>query len=361
MSTMMTMTKYETVYYDPSNEAALGGVKRLAAATKTRVKTAKTWARGQLAYSLHKPARKRFPTRPYRTEGIDDLWQIDLMEMIPFARINKGYRYIMTCIDVFSRYAYATPLKSKGGEEVAKALQKLLGKTAPPPPKNIQTDRGKEFYNQHVQRVFKKYKINHYTVNSQFKAAIVERFNRTLREKLNRWFTFKGSKVWHSVLPQLLQTYNNSKHRGIFNWKPAQVTKKNEHELWELKNQVDKGQYHKPLIPLLNYVRISKVTMQDKFIKNFDQNWSDEVFRVVAIDTNQQPVMYMLEDMNHTVIDGKFYEEELQDIGEKPPSIYRIEKILRKRGREYLVKWHGFDSTHNSWIPASSINRPDMK
>ena len=355
-----TMSKYEIVYYDPTNEAALGGLKKLAAATDSNVKATKTWARGQLAYSLHKPARKRFPTRAYRTEGIDDLWQIDLMEMIPFANINKGYRYIMTCIDVFSRYAYVMPLRSKGDEEVAKAMQKVLA-NAKPPPNNIQTDRGKEFYNQHVQRVFKKYNVNHYTVNSQFKAPIVERFNRTLREKLNRWFTHKGSKVWYNVLPQILQAYNNSKHSGIFKWRPSEVTRKNEHKLWQLKQEEQQQKYRKPTIPLLNYVRISKVG--DKFIKNFDQNWSDEVFRVVGIDQNQQPVMYILEDLKHNIIEGKFYEEELQDIGKALPTIYRIEKVIRARGKgkdkEYLVKWHGFDSTHNMWIPATSINRPN--
>ena len=98
--------------------------------------------------------------------------------MIPYAKINKGYKYILVCIDIFSRYARAQPCKTKSGDEVSSAMLKMLKSNQP---RRIQTDRGKEFYNSHVRtRVLDKFGIHLYTVNSQFKAAIVERFNRTL-------------------------------------------------------------------------------------------------------------------------------------------------------------------------------------
>ena len=111
---------------------------------------------------------------------------------------------------------------------------------------------------------------------------------------------------------------------------------------------------------LLDYVRISQISVEHHFNKNFDQNWSDEVFRIVGIDTKEKPTMYVIEDLEHNVIEGKFYKAELQSIGKEKPEIYRIEKIVRTRGtganKQYLVKWHGYSSEHNSWVHASSIN-----
>jgi hypothetical protein len=287
---------------------------------------------------------------------------MDLMEMIPYSRVNKGYKYILTCIDVFSRFAHAQPTKTKSGLEVKQAIDKMIEDYAAAAviPRHVQTDLGKEFYNSHVQGYFKKCKINHYTVNSQFKAALVERFNRTLREKLTRYFTYTGKKVWYKVLPSLIDTYNKTKHRGIFNMRPIDITPATEMSLWKLQQNEGKTKSSKSaIIHLQNYVRISKL-VNSPFKKNFDQNWSDEVFRVIRIDTTMSPTMYVLEDMDKNVIVGKFYKDELQDIGKSPPEVFRIEKILRSKGvgkyKQHLVKWVGYDNSHNSWISASTLN-----
>jgi len=289
--------------------------------------------------------------------------QMDLMEMIPYARINQGYKYILVSIDIFNRCVKAYPLKTKTGIEVAKVVEKIIKKHQPIP-RYIQTDLGKEFYNTHVQAVMKKYKIKHYTVNSQFKAAIVERFNRTLREKLNRWFTSQGHKVWYKVLPTLIETYNQSKHRGIFHMRPIDITSGSEAEmkLWEMQQSQQPKSLSKPTISLLNYVRISRIA-NSPFNKNFDQNWSEEVFRIIGVDEKSSPIMYIIEDLEHNVITGKFYKQELQDIGNEPPTSFRIESILRTKGKgkhkQHLVKWHGYNQSFNSWVPASNIIKPN--
>ena len=88
----MSASAFEKIYYDPKNVGALGGVKRLVRELKkpTEIVKVKKWLPTQLAYSLHKPMKKKFPTRPYRTSGLNDLWQMDLIEMIPYAKINGG-------------------------------------------------------------------------------------------------------------------------------------------------------------------------------------------------------------------------------------------------------------------------------
>lgn len=340
-----TENRISKIYYDMNNPAAYGGVKKLQ--DVVQLKKTKEWLATQPPYSLHKPIRKRYPTRKYYAFGLNHLWQMDLMEMIPYSSINKGYKYILTCVDVFSRFARAEPIKTKSGADVAKAIEKMIESNIPI---HIQTDQGKEFYNTIVQNLLKKHKINHYSVFSQFKAAICERFNRTLREKLSRYFTKVGHKIWYEILPTIIVTYNKTANRGIFGLKPVEITKKNASDVWW-------NQEPEPSIPLVkyklgNYVRISRI--KGPFIKNFDQNWSEEVFQIVGIDKSKSPVMYMLEDLKHNVINGRFYTQELQVIGDRPPEVYRVEKIIKTKGRgehkQFLVKWHGYSKDYNSWI-----------
>ena len=114
----------------------------------------------KLVKELHAPARRNFSRRR--------------VEMRPYARFNKGYNYILTVIDVLSKYAWALPLKSKNGSDVAAALSKIFREDERYP-RNLQTDQGKEFYNTTVQKkIVKRYNINHYLTYSVMKASVVE-------------------------------------------------------------------------------------------------------------------------------------------------------------------------------------------
>ena len=211
------------MWFDPQSPMGYSGVEKLSRASGRTKKETQAWLSNQLAYSLNKPMRRRFQTRSYKTSGPNDLWQADLMEMIPFASINGGNKYILTCIDVFSRFARAIPIKSKSANDVSAALTHMLKDEKP---RHLQTDQGLEFYNANVKALLRKKKINHYSVFSQYKAALVERFNRTLREKLARHFVAQGNKKWVSVLPSLIDSYNKSKHRGI-GMRPIDVNNRN--------------------------------------------------------------------------------------------------------------------------------------
>ena len=143
--------------------------------------------RRQLVEELHAPARKNFPRRRVVIKGFDDLWQADIVEMRPYSRLNRGNNYILTVIDTLSKFAWAAPLKSKSGRETADVIAKIIQKSGRCP-RNLQTDMGKEFYNVDVQKVLKKHDINHYSTYSVMKASIVERWNRTLKEKMWKMF-----------------------------------------------------------------------------------------------------------------------------------------------------------------------------
>ena len=142
--------------------------------------------------------------------------------MRPYARFNKGHNYILTVIDVLTKYAWAVPLKTKGGAEVARAIATILladGRR----PTNLHTDRGKEFYNVEMTRLTKKHGINHYSTYSVMKASVVERFNRTLKNAMWKMFLLNGNYKWIDALSRLIAEYNARKHRTI-GMRPVDVT-----------------------------------------------------------------------------------------------------------------------------------------
>src|SRR5271167_1069574 len=114
------------IYYDPDNPASYGGANALARASGVPLKDVQQWLKGQSTYSLHKPARRRFMTRRYRTSGMNHLWQCDLSDLQAFVDKNDGYRYILCVIDVFSRKAWANSIKSKRAPDVQEAFQDIF-------------------------------------------------------------------------------------------------------------------------------------------------------------------------------------------------------------------------------------------
>lgn len=304
-------------------------------------------SRKQIVDELHKSARKNFPRRRVIVKGINDLLQADLVEMIPYASVNKNYKYLLTVINVFSKYAWAIPLKTKTATEVTGAMNSILEKLKTPPT-NIQTDDGKEFFNNQFKQLMKKYGINHYSTYSGLKASIVERFNRTLKNNMWKQFSMQGSYKFLNILQQLVDKYNNAKHRTI-KIKPNQVNEKNERKLLNtVYNRIK--MFKKGKFKVGDHVRISK--NRKTFEKGYTPNWTTEIFSIRKVQLTN-PVTYLLEDYRKQPIKGGFYEFELQRV--KYSETYLVEKVLKRRGDTLFVKWLGFGNEHNSWI-----NKKDM-
>ena len=170
-------------YHDPRAPGSLGGVQRFARAHQIPLKQAQRVLERDLAYMLHKPRRRRFPTVPVIVGGLDDQWVADLVEVQPLAKYNRGIRYLLTVLDVLSKYAWVQPLKAKTGVALVHAFEKIL-KQGRRQPNRLQTDRGKEFYNQTFQRWLEEQGIQHFSTEGDAKASVVERFNHTLKERL---------------------------------------------------------------------------------------------------------------------------------------------------------------------------------
>lgn len=298
---------------------------------------------------LHRPARKNFKRRRVVLRGLNDLLQADLVEMLPYAKMNRGYRYILVVINTFSKYVWAIPVKRKTGGDVTSAMRTVLT-SLKVSPNNLQTDMGKEFYNKEFQNLMKEYNINHYSSYSSLKSSIVERCNRTLKSMMWKQFSLQGSYKWLDLLPKLVKQYNLKRHKTI-GLAPIQVNQRNAKRLLQtVYSHTKTVDPKKPKFRVGQKVRISKY--RAAFSKGYTPNWSNEIFKIVKVRITN-PTTYIIEDDKGQKIQGGFYEYELQKT--KHDDVYLVEKVLRKKGNEVFVKWLGLDKEHNSWIPKKNI------
>lgn len=323
----------EMIYYNLNHPLAYtGNLKRLEKETTVT----KKWLESQPAYTLHKVVKRKFATRSYRVGGIDHQWQADLVDMQSLKKYNEGFAHILTAIDIFTRQAFAEPIKSK--RDVKQALEKIFKHRKP---MLLQTDQGTEFENKDIREFYKKYKIRQFSVKSPYKAAIVERFHRTLRGRMYRYFTKNGTQKWIDVLEKLVAAYNATPHKSLKNKAPNSITEKNEMEIWLSRNS-DEKMRKIPTFAIDDVVRLAKV--KKTFNRGYTPNWTEELFKIHAIDANREPIMYSVKDMENEIIEGKFYKQELQ----KVDNVVRIEKVLKTKGERLYVKWVGHDKP--SWI-----------
>ena len=206
------------IYYDPNNPASFGGVEKLYnQALLDNMKISKLgikkWLQSQDAYTLHKKLNRKL--QKYRRVWVhhaDEQWQADLIDMKSTSTKNKNYKWILSVIDCFSKFAWAIPLKNKSGPEVAEALKKIFNSRKP---EKLQTDEGLEFRNKYFYELMKENNIKYFNSYSYLKSQIVERFIRTIEDKMYKYFTASQSEVWVNVLDKLVSSYNNSKHSTI--------------------------------------------------------------------------------------------------------------------------------------------------
>jgi hypothetical protein len=184
-----------SVYYDPKRPGGFGGAERLYEDVKKEGRFAlsrkeiREWLMKQDAYTLHKPMRRHFKRNRVIVGGIDQQSQMDLADMQSMQKFNDGYRYLLVCIDVFSKYAWVVPLKNKTGPTLVEAFKVIL--TSGRKPEKIMSDQGTEFLNRHFRALMKEESIELYNTYNETKASIVERLIRTLKTKMWRYFTAK--------------------------------------------------------------------------------------------------------------------------------------------------------------------------
>ena len=316
--------------------------------TKQKLGLGNNFTMEDLSQELNKPTINKFPRQKVIVNHINEIHSTDLVDMSQYSKMNKGYRYIFTNIDVFSKIAYAFPLKSKKIGDIKPCFEKIFEKNKP---KYIWSDKEPAFFSKEMQQFFKDNNVKIYHTNSHLKAVVIERFNRSLRELMMKEFVKNNNTVWYNILPKLIKIYNNRYHSTI-KMKPIEVNKSNEKYIKENIYTYNKTSKN-PKFKINDLVRIS-LKRRDVFDKpSSNIKWSEELFKIHSIKKSNV-ITYKIKDLNDEIIEGIFYERELQK-SKNISGVYVIEKIIQKNRNKYLVKWRGYSDDFNSWVDKDDI------
>ena len=203
----------------------------------------------------------------------DNIWGADLADMLLISRYNKGIRLLLCVVDSFSKYAWVVPLKVKKGVSIVAVFQSILKQSARKPNK-IWIDKGCEFYNASFKKWLQDSDIVMYSTHNEVKFVVAERFIRTLKNKNYKYMTSISKNVYIDKLDDIVNEYNNKKHRTI-KMKPIDV-KDNTYITFD-KEVNDQG----PKFKVDDHVRISKC--KNIFAKGYTPNWSEEVFAIKKV------------------------------------------------------------------------------
>ena len=217
-----------------------------------------------------KGPKKYYDTNKTDVYYIDDTWSVDILDLKDYGlENNRGYRYVLVVIDNFSKYGWTVPLKNKNAQTIKDSFENILI-SSKRKPNLIESDRGKEFYNNIFQDFLNKNNIKLYSGNSSYGAVFAERFNRTIRDLLKKTVFEQGDAKWIDVLPTITKQYNNRTHSST-KLTPIQASlKKNEGNVY--KNLLDKPKKLKPKFEIGNLVRTAD--LEKTFSKGDTTNWS---------------------------------------------------------------------------------------
>ena len=252
---------------------------------------------------------------------IDSQWKADLVDLQSLSQWNRGYKYLLTCIDVLSKFAWVVPLKTKTGKELVAAFKEIFRQGRKP--EMLHTDAGTEFKNRAFQTFLKEENVHFFVTYNETKAQVVERVNRTHKQLMWRMFTTTSSYHYLDKLDCLVNgNYNQSIHRSI-KMKPANVNESNEHAVW-------RTLYGKQSAPTKykfkvgDQVKISK--HKRTFQKGYLPSWTEETF-TIAQRIPRDPPVYRLKEADGDFIQGTFYEPELQKVLESQITCFALKKF----------------------------------
>ena len=363
-------SKLTEIYYNLEGPGGFGGVtpfyrevkKRFPSITRKQIIS---WLRSQETYGVHLPYHAKIPRSRIIVKGIDYLWEMDLMDMSLLSRYNKGFKFVLLVIDVFSKYVWVRPVKSKNASiilDMVKNIMKESGRT----PRYIRTDKGTEFVNRVLSKFLNSIHVEHIQTHSEVKAAFAERAIKTIKGKLFKYMYHFQTRNYINILNKVVKVYNATIHSTI-KMAPKNVTHKNETQLWwsVYANISGKGAIVRNIAKggFLNegdYVRVS--FLRGVFDREYRQKWSSEIYQVYKRRMRDGVMVYWLRDLGGEELKGTFYRQELELANYDAEGIYKIEKIIRQKkekdGRvKYFVKWLNWPDKFNSWVYKDQIEK----
>ena len=232
-----------------------------------------------------KPPKKYYPTNKTNVYHIDDIWSLDILDLKDYGpENNRGYRYVLVIIDNFSKFGWTVPLKNKNAQTIKDSFENIII-SSKRKPNLIETDRGKEFYNNIFQDFLNKNNIKLYSRNTSYGAVFAERFNRTIRDLLKKIVFERGDANWIDVLPTITKQYNNRIHSSTKLSPKDASLKKNEG--FVSKNLLDKRKKITPKFQINDLVRVAD--LKKTFSKSDTTNWSYKLYKIKEIINDTIP------------------------------------------------------------------------
>ncbi|KAL3116358.1 hypothetical protein niasHT_002441 [Heterodera trifolii] len=346
----------EFLYKDLSSPVAFTSAEPLLReARKTQPKINRADVQNYLAtqrtYTLHRQAKRRYRRLPTLAPGLHTEWQADLAIFDRLAKQNRGYKYLLVCIDTLSRQVFVEPVKTKTSANMIIAFEHIFKRSKYIPWK-VLTDQGKEFTARAVQHFFRAKDVEHFCMltSPQFHAGMAERANRSIKERLYRYFTERNTYTWIDVVQDIVLAINHSPNSSI-GMRPADVNFKNAEALRQkLHNAAENVVRRQPRYRVGDRVRIEKY--KHVFQKGYLPRFTNELFTVAEVHTERSPVVYRLRDDHNEIISGWFYANDLcKTLEDKQQKMYEIEKVLKRKkqnGVDYaFVKWEGYSARFN--------------
>ena len=292
--------------------------------TKQKLGLENNFTMEDLSNELNRGVINKFERKKVIVNHIDKIHSCDLVDMTKYSRINKGYKYIFTNIDIFSKFAWSFPIKSKKIVDIKPCFQKIFKNRKP---SYIWSDQESAFFSKEMLKSFEDNNAKIYYTYSNLKAVVMERFNRSLRKLMMKKFVKSNNTIWYNILPNLIKAYNNRYHRTI-KMKPIDVNKINEkHMKNTVYNYNITDKIPKFKINDLVGISLKRRELFDKPSGNI--KWSEELFKIYKINKSNV-ITYQLKDMNDEIIKGIFYKRELQ-LSKNTTGEYIIEKNIKNK------------------------------
>jgi hypothetical protein len=362
------------IYTNPKHPGSFSGPEKLYPAVKKEGKfiigraRIRKWLQGNSTYTFNRDVHRKFRRNEVVVAGYDNIWDCDLFNMSSYSKENKGYRHVLLMIDIFSRYAWLRPLKSKYGTEVVSAIKSIFKEGRKP--ELVRSDKGRDMTNNILEKFYKSENIHHYCTHNDTQANYAERCIKTIKTKIFRYMKYNNTHRYIDQLQNIVTGYNSSVHSSL-GIAPKNVLKEDEDEIryqqylikhgkpqnakknLKQKKQNAKRRKQKYKYKIGDRVRIPFT--KGKFDRQYDQKWSSEIFTVCKRYVRSGIPVYHVEDWNNDVLEGSFYTKELQKVTLTEDEVYTVEKIIRKKGNKVFVKWLGWPKKFNTWINASEV------
>ena len=354
-------------YNDPSAPGSFQGPEKLFVSAKRdgannlKRNDVNRFLQKENTYTLNRAVQRKFPRNRVVVAGFDSQWDMDLADLSLLYKENDGYKYFLLAIDIFSRYVWVRPVKTKYAKEIVKVITSIFAEGRKP--RTIRTDGGKEFQNQTVKAFLSEQGVHIFSTYNEVQANYAERAIKTIKSKLYRYLISRNTLRYIDVLQDLVKSYNNTVHSSLGR-PPSKVTKQNESEVrldQYMKRRKPKNDWDSKF-QLMKYKVGDQVRItyrRKAFDREYDQKFSGEVFVVSEARRRNTIPIYKLKDWNGEPIKGTFYQQQLQKVDVSADDSFKIEKIIKRRRRngrnQVLVKWQHWPRSFNQWLDEDAI------